>query len=99
MDLVAEDLDLLLEPLDPVLLLHDLVVALLLQGTGHLVHGRTYPQVEVGDLVEEEGLEEFHLPLHVPQVPPVYLRKDPRARIVDGRNALLLDVKDLIPHA
>lgn len=89
----------MLEPFDPVFLLHDLVVPLLLQGTGYLIHRRAYPQVEVGNLVKEECLEELHLPLNVPKIPPVNLLEDPRARIVNGRDTLLLNIKNLTPHA
>lgn len=71
------------------------MVPLLLEGPSHLVHCRTDPHVEVGYLVEEEGLEELHLALHIPQVALIDLGQDTSAGVVDGGDALIFDIENL----
>jgi len=86
----------LLEPLNPVLLKHYIMIAFLLQSPSNLIHCSAYPLIEVGNLIVEESLKELHFSLNISEVALVYLVKDPCAGIPNCIYRLFFDFKDLI---
>ena len=74
------------------------MIPLLFQRPRHLLHRRPYPHVKIRDLIKEERLKQLHLPLNIPQLPPIYLSNYPLTRIIYRLHTLLLDREYRPPH-
>lgn len=96
-NLVSKDLQLLVITLYLVLFMHHLYELLLYQLSLDVIHSLSYSHVEVLNLVEEECLEQLHLPLNIPQLTLVDLLEDAQKGVFNDSDGLLLHTDDLSP--